>query len=167
MQYVLGAAVGVGLGFSEPEDWPPVFGSLADCYTVGHVWGKFWHQYIRQPCLGISFFIVEKLHIPRRSIFAYFVHLLVAFVISDFFHVMSVGTVAGGYYPLENLIADFSAFFLLQTAAGTAEAFIIGFFSQFLKLSTEPITQDPSPKQQLGPETGTGLASDTKIPGLF
>ncbi|KAJ4303961.1 hypothetical protein N0V88_001563 [Collariella sp. IMI 366227] len=122
MQFALAAAVGVGLGLNEPE-----------------------------PCLGISFYIVDKLRIPRRSIFAYFFHLLVAFVISDFFHILGVGTVAGGYYPLKNLIADFSTFFLLQTMVGTVEAFVIGLVSQDLNLSTTTTKADPNSKQQNGP----------------
>lgn len=27
----------------DPGDWPPLFGSLADVWTVGRFWGKFWH----------------------------------------------------------------------------------------------------------------------------
>lgn len=48
MQFNLAAAVGVGLGLNGPEEWPALFGSLAECYTTANVWGKFWHQYIRQ-----------------------------------------------------------------------------------------------------------------------
>lgn len=28
----------------DPEDWPPLFGSLAEAWTVKRFWGKFWHR---------------------------------------------------------------------------------------------------------------------------
>ncbi len=48
MQFELAAAVAVGLRVTDPEDWPPLFGSILDCYTVANLWGRFWHQYLRQ-----------------------------------------------------------------------------------------------------------------------
>jgi hypothetical protein len=39
LQYSLLAAVSVGAGFSEPYQWPDLFGSLSDAYTVRRFWG--------------------------------------------------------------------------------------------------------------------------------
>ncbi|KAK4444332.1 membrane bound O-acyl transferase family-domain-containing protein [Podospora aff. communis PSN243] len=121
MQFEVAEAVGVGLGVNGVEEWPPLFGSVFDCYTTVGVWGRFWHQYIRQPCLGFSRYFVELLHVPRRSSLAYLIHLTNAFLTSTFFHVLSVGAVAGGYYPLQSLIADMSIFFMIQTVGAAVE----------------------------------------------
>jgi hypothetical protein len=39
MQYTLLSIVTVALGISEPVDWPPVFGSFSDAYTIRRAWG--------------------------------------------------------------------------------------------------------------------------------
>ncbi|KAK0711974.1 membrane bound O-acyl transferase family-domain-containing protein [Lasiosphaeris hirsuta] len=147
MQFNLGAAIGVATGLNGPEEWPPLFGSIADCYTISNVWGKFWHQYIRQPCLGISHSIVNVLRIPRRSSLAYFIHLTTAFVISAFFHVLSVGAVAPGYYPLASLISDMSIFFLLQPIATMVEVAATKLFSRYV-WAPQPAQGDSKTKQK-------------------
>ncbi|KAK3312231.1 hypothetical protein B0H66DRAFT_608514 [Apodospora peruviana] len=139
------AAIGSGLGLNQPEEWPPLFGSLFDCYTTANVWGKFWHQYLRQPCLGFSRRLVELLHVPRRSTLAYLIHLTNAFLISTFFHVLSVGTVAGGYYPLRSLISDMSIFFMLQPVGAMIEGAVMALFARYVW----------APKGKGGPEGTT------------
>jgi hypothetical protein len=37
--YLIAGAVSIGLGLSEPAQWPPLFGSFLDAYTVQNVWG--------------------------------------------------------------------------------------------------------------------------------
>ena len=34
------------LRLDDPEDWPPLFGSPADAWTVRRFWGKFWHRIV-------------------------------------------------------------------------------------------------------------------------
>ncbi|KAK0718533.1 hypothetical protein B0T26DRAFT_713540 [Lasiosphaeria miniovina] len=133
MQFDVAAAVGVGLGLSEPEDWPPLFGSLADCYTLANVWGRFWHQYIRQPSLGVSQYLIRTLHVQPHSQLAYFTHLATAFVISDFFHVLSVGSVSPGFLPLSSLVAHMSRFFLVQPLATAAESIVMRLYARHVQ----------------------------------
>lgn len=33
----------------DPSDWPPLFGSLSESYSVRRFWGKFWHRILVQP----------------------------------------------------------------------------------------------------------------------
>ncbi|KAJ3747092.1 hypothetical protein DFH05DRAFT_1521426 [Lentinula detonsa] len=40
MQYCLFAVASVGLGFSNPEDWPDTYGTWKHAYTVRNFWGK-------------------------------------------------------------------------------------------------------------------------------
>ena len=39
LRYLLLATVSVGAGFSQPRDWPEVYGRWADVYTVRRFWG--------------------------------------------------------------------------------------------------------------------------------
>ncbi|KAM7196614.1 membrane bound O-acyl transferase family domain containing protein [Rhypophila sp. PSN 637] len=137
MQFDVAAAIGVGLRLNEPEDWPPLFGSITDCYTIANVWGKFWHQYMRQPCLGTSHFLLTHLNmlisrlprcrhipqIPKHSLVAYIFHLLTAFAISTFFHALSVGTVAVGITPVRGIVKNMAIFFMIQPFAAVFESF--------------------------------------------
>ncbi|KAK3358031.1 membrane bound O-acyl transferase family-domain-containing protein [Lasiosphaeria hispida] len=157
MQFNLGAAIGVATGLNGPEEWPPLFGSVVDCYTINNVWGNFWHQYIRQPCLGFSHYIVNVLRIPRRSSLAYLIHLTTAFAISTFFHILSVGAVAPGYYPLANLISDMSIFFMLQPIATMVEVAVMKLFSRYV-LAPQPVQADSKTERKPNEQQMAGLA---------
>ncbi|KAM7214785.1 hypothetical protein V8F06_009857, partial [Rhypophila decipiens] len=149
MQFDVAAAIGVGLRLNEPEDWPPLFGSITDCYTIANVWGKFWHQYMRQvcqPCLGTSHFLLTHLNmlisrlprclhipqIPKHSLVAYIFHLLTAFAISTFFHALSVGTVAVGITPVRGIIKNMAIFFMIQPFAAAFESLISTSYDKFV-----------------------------------
>ncbi|KAH9999744.1 membrane bound O-acyl transferase family-domain-containing protein [Xylariaceae sp. FL0662B] len=41
---VLAVVFVVILRFDNPDDWPPLFGSPAEAWTVRRFWGKFWHR---------------------------------------------------------------------------------------------------------------------------
>ncbi|KAH6892437.1 hypothetical protein B0T10DRAFT_483787 [Thelonectria olida] len=125
LQFELVAAVSVGIGLCNPEDWPPLFGSATSCYTVANVWGKFWHGYIRQPVLGFSHAIISFLGIPRRSYLAYSIHLFTAFFISALFHTLSLFVVSEGYLRTRDLIFHMGCFFMAQPVATVAESIIM------------------------------------------
>ncbi|KAJ8489854.1 hypothetical protein ONZ51_g2666 [Trametes cubensis] len=38
----------VAAHLADPEDWPDVFGTWSDAYTVRHLWGRAWHQNLRR-----------------------------------------------------------------------------------------------------------------------
>ena len=42
------SAVVVGCGYSSPERWPRLFGSLFELWSIGRFWRRFWHQCIRR-----------------------------------------------------------------------------------------------------------------------
>ncbi|KAB5585046.1 membrane bound O-acyl transferase family-domain-containing protein [Coniochaeta sp. 2T2.1] len=128
MQYEMAATVAILLSISEPKDWPPLFGSIADCFTVGNVWGKFWHQYLRQPCLGFSHALIRLLRVPRLSKAAYFIHLAVAFLFSALFHTLSLAAVRPAWVPLGELVKDMGTFFLLQALAIVLETLALTYF---------------------------------------
>ncbi|KAF5359451.1 hypothetical protein D9756_002935 [Leucocoprinus leucothites] len=49
----------VGSGISEPEDWPPLFGSLSGMYSVQNFWRNVWHQMLRRIFLSTANFIIH------------------------------------------------------------------------------------------------------------
>ena len=38
----------VALGIDDPEDWPSLFGSIFEAYSVRRFWGKFWHHLVQR-----------------------------------------------------------------------------------------------------------------------
>ncbi|KAJ5680569.1 hypothetical protein N7536_011708 [Penicillium majusculum] len=79
----------VGIGLDSPADWPPAFGSMADAFTLRNFWGKFWHQFMRQPFTSISNFIARYvLNLTRSSILERYTNLFIVFLISAIFHVI-------------------------------------------------------------------------------
>jgi hypothetical protein len=42
------------LRIDSPTDWPPLFGSIAEAYTVRRLWGKFWHGIVRRTFSGYA-----------------------------------------------------------------------------------------------------------------
>ncbi|CAG8905549.1 unnamed protein product [Penicillium egyptiacum] len=79
----------VGIGLDSPADWPPAFGSMANAFTLRNFWGKFWHQFMRQPFTSISNFIARDiLRLPRSSTLERYANLFVVFLISAIFHVI-------------------------------------------------------------------------------
>ncbi|KAJ5664634.1 hypothetical protein N7462_011447 [Penicillium macrosclerotiorum] len=88
--YRFGSIVCVALALSRPEDWPPAFGRMADAYTLRNFWGKFWHQFVRDPFTTPSNFIArDVLHLPRPSILERYTNVFLVFLISGITHVVS------------------------------------------------------------------------------
>ena len=40
------ASISVSIGIDDPEDWPPLYGSIKDTFTLRHFWGRFWHRLV-------------------------------------------------------------------------------------------------------------------------
>ncbi|KAJ5372302.1 hypothetical protein N7517_004308, partial [Penicillium concentricum] len=79
----------VGIGLDYPADWPPAFGSMADAFTLRNFWGKFWHQFMRQPFTSIGNFVArDVLNLTRSSILERYTNLFIVFLISAIFHVI-------------------------------------------------------------------------------
>ncbi|KAE9395791.1 hypothetical protein BT96DRAFT_1043167 [Gymnopus androsaceus JB14] len=52
MYYTLAILGAVLLRLSAPEDWPPLFGSWGEAWSVRNFWGRTWHQMIRRLCVS-------------------------------------------------------------------------------------------------------------------
>ncbi|KAJ5594080.1 uncharacterized protein N7459_000288 [Penicillium hispanicum] len=87
--YRLLSIISVGTNMESPSDWPPMFGRMADTYTLRNFWGKFWHQFLRQPFTSISNFIARDiLSLRRSSLLERYTNIFIVFFCSAVFHVM-------------------------------------------------------------------------------
>lgn len=94
---------------------------------------------MKQPVLGFGNFIVQCLHLPKRSPMANFIILVVAFAISDFFHTVSLAIIRNENLTLRALTVNLSIFFMTQPLAASIEALVI---EAYRRLTT---TKTPSP----------------------
>ncbi|KAI5201674.1 hypothetical protein E4T39_05191 [Aureobasidium subglaciale] len=80
--------VGV-LGLDSPGEWPSMFGSPLEAYTLRRYWGKFWHRLVHKPYLSIAKVVSNKLHIgsPGSRAEKTFLAFLI-FLISGIAHAM-------------------------------------------------------------------------------
>ncbi|KAF8954003.1 membrane bound O-acyl transferase family-domain-containing protein [Flammula alnicola] len=111
--------VAVAVGLTEPREWPHLFGSPRDAYTVRKSWGRVWHQMMRKLLTGHMDFFAKVLHLPKGTFTTYF-KLFGSFFISGLIHY------AGDYMLFQDWSGTSLRFFLLQAVAITFEDAIIG-----------------------------------------
>jgi hypothetical protein len=81
------AIVAVGAGLSEPRDWPPIYGTWSDAYTVRQFWGRVWHQWLRRIFTVYSdVLVVDVLGLKKGSFWSKYAQLFSAFFLSGFVH---------------------------------------------------------------------------------
>lgn len=125
------AAFCVGIGISGPQEWPDLFGSPFDAYSVQRFWGRTWHQLLRRPLKSCTIFVVTRiLHCPTGKPYTAFIFLNTVFLISGLAHV------GGEYMMLGRLGLGTFRFFLLQGLAVSVETIV----SNVLNLSGSCLT---------------------------
>ncbi|KAI4747162.1 hypothetical protein E4T50_02507 [Aureobasidium sp. EXF-12298] len=111
--------VGV-LRFDSPEEWPSMFGSPLEAYSLRRYWGRFWHRLVYRPYLGLAKVIAGRLHMrslgPRVE--KTFVACLI-FLISGLAHAI-VSLHSGNFVEA----VDDVAFYCINFAAIAAEGVI-------------------------------------------
>ena len=59
----------VALGIDEPEDWPSLYGSIFEAYSIRRFWGKYWHHLVQHSYCTYGSLISRKvLRLPRGSL---------------------------------------------------------------------------------------------------
>ncbi|OJD31222.1 tri7-like toxin biosynthesis protein [Diplodia corticola] len=101
----------VATGLSSPHDRPPLFGALADAYSLRRCWGAVWHQCLRRGLTAHADFVADRvLRIPRGcTLLSRYARLFAAFGLSGLVHHVCVR--AMGVPPAES---GALVFFLLQ-----------------------------------------------------
>ncbi|KIK56854.1 hypothetical protein GYMLUDRAFT_775031 [Collybiopsis luxurians FD-317 M1] len=105
--YSLAAFIAVASGYSLQEDWPDMFGSWFDAYSVRNLWGKTWHQLYRNQYSTVGKFVAGLLGAPRRTILSVFIQLHVAFLVSGLSH--SFGDYTVGFHKFGHMTLPFFA----------------------------------------------------------
>ncbi|MCJ1247523.1 hypothetical protein MMC30_004737 [Trapelia coarctata] len=105
--YRVFAVIFVGLGLTEPKQWPPLYGDYKDTYTLRGYFGKFWHQTLRWPFQGVSSYVSRHmLGLPRGAVERY-VNIFIVFFLSGTLH--SILDVAfGGHWQRAGGLLCFS-----------------------------------------------------------
>ncbi|KAI5290227.1 hypothetical protein KEM54_002142 [Ascosphaera aggregata] len=136
IQYDVMSMIVVMLNFDDPPDWPPLFGSIGQAYTLRKFWGTFWHQLLRHMLETNSAFIAHSLlGIPKMQkdeaqsvrLTRRYTKLVLTFIVSGLFHLgsdVSIGV------PFSQSRAV--AFFMIQSAGIILEDSVEAVWSKFL-----------------------------------
>lgn len=58
----------VAIGIDEPEDWPKLYGSIFEAYSIRSFWGKFWHRLVQRSYGAYGSLLSQKiLRLPPGS----------------------------------------------------------------------------------------------------
>ncbi|KAI8631572.1 membrane bound O-acyl transferase family-domain-containing protein [Xylariaceae sp. FL1651] len=84
------AILAVVLGLSAVSEWPPVFGSVVDSWSLGQFWGCFYHQLVRRGCSSIGHFVFHHcLGLKRGGFLTRYIFITLVFTVSGIFHLLS------------------------------------------------------------------------------
>ncbi|KAA1478062.1 hypothetical protein DENSPDRAFT_875553 [Dentipellis sp. KUC8613] len=120
LQYNVCSVVAVLVGYSDPADWPDLFGKWADAYTIRKFWGRSWHQLLRRNCSSAGRFVSTKFGFKSGTLGSSYTQLYVVFILSGIMHL-------GGDFMMYPSALDVSfTYFILQAIAITAEDAIVG-----------------------------------------
>jgi hypothetical protein len=121
MTYYLSAAIAVGFGLYDPQDWPPFFGSfISQGYTMRNIWGKCWHQMLRRTFEIANDGILGLLDVRRGTLASKYLQLYNGFSVSALLHhigALNCPTPMFAWYQFY--------FFMIQPIAITVEDFVI------------------------------------------
>jgi hypothetical protein len=81
------SALFVSLRFDEPSEWPPLYGSIFDAWTIQRFWNRYWHRIVYKTYQALSIvFCTNILHIKAHSWFGRTLVNLIIFLISGLVH---------------------------------------------------------------------------------
>ncbi|KAI0883682.1 membrane bound O-acyl transferase family-domain-containing protein [Annulohypoxylon maeteangense] len=112
-----GAAITVMLGICEPWEWPPVFGSLGDAWSVRQVWSTSYHQLMRKPFQFPGLRLARFLCLKKGTFGSRYLQLYSTFYISCCIHRYQ------SYIVSRHENGEF-AFFMLQPVIISVEDFL-------------------------------------------
>ncbi|KAJ7584636.1 membrane bound O-acyl transferase family-domain-containing protein [Mycena floridula] len=116
----------VSLGRSDAEDWPWLFGSFLDAWTIRRFWGRTWHQILRRFVTAHGRFLSSRiLGLARGTNLSAYVQLYTAFLLSATIHYLA------DYTVLRNWSGGGLKFFISQPLAITIEDGVIALGQRF------------------------------------
>ncbi|KAK2750563.1 hypothetical protein CKAH01_17938 [Colletotrichum kahawae] len=87
-------------GIDNPADWPPLFGSIADAWTVQRFWGRFWHR-IATPTLTTWTRIILRIKHDPQTTFEKATVAFGVFFLSGIMHMTAAWRTGEGYIHLD------------------------------------------------------------------
>ncbi|PCH37569.1 hypothetical protein WOLCODRAFT_146720 [Wolfiporia cocos MD-104 SS10] len=111
--------VAVVTRFSEPQDWPAVFGKLSDAYTVRRFWGRTYHQNVRRYTASWGKRACRLLGLQPGSWASAHMQLFVGFSLSCLMHC------AGDLMVRPSIFGASSAYFAAQAAVIALEDVVV------------------------------------------
>ncbi|KAF4922842.1 Signal peptidase complex catalytic subunit SEC11 [Colletotrichum viniferum] len=88
------------LGIDNPADWPPLFGSMNDAWTVQRFWGRFWHR-IATPTLTTWTRTILRIKNEPQSTFEKAAVAFGVFFLSGIMHMTAAWRTGEGYVHLD------------------------------------------------------------------
>lgn len=115
------------------QDWPPLFGKLADAWTVRRFWNRFWHQFTRKGLTSFSTGFARALGLKKGTNAYSYVHLYTAFFLSGISHAGSIMILpAQVNLTLQDRTGGMIVYFLWQAVAITIEDLVQWVWSTIL-----------------------------------
>lgn len=109
----------VAVGLDEPEEWPTLYGSPWEMYSVRRFWGRFWHRSTFRTYMGYGNLVADKVLRLRRGTVAHKICVeFTVFLVSGFTHALTTRALGFRYGHWEDIAwfcANFAAI-LLETA---------------------------------------------------
>ncbi|KAL7621153.1 hypothetical protein AAE478_008470 [Parahypoxylon ruwenzoriense] len=124
--HAAGAAITVILGICEPWEWPPVFGSLDEAWSVRQAWSTTYHQILRRPLQQPGVRLARFLGFKKGTLGSRYLQLYLAFFISFFVHWWQSFTIS------RHGNGEF-AFFMMQPVVITIEDFTQWIWSRIVE----------------------------------
>ncbi|KAF4831759.1 Signal peptidase complex catalytic subunit SEC11 [Colletotrichum siamense] len=88
------------LSIDNPKDWPPLFGSITDAWTVQRFWGRFWHRIATPTLTTWTRTILRITHEPQTT-FEKATMAFGVFFLSGIMHMTAAWRTGEGYVHLD------------------------------------------------------------------
>jgi hypothetical protein len=113
----------VGAGLSTPNDWPSLFGSVFQAYSLRRYWSRFWHRLAYRTYVGYSKLAAKILRIgPDSALYSVWISLFV-FLLSGAVHAVvlaSSGYVCGYWEEIHWFLLNFAGILVEQVVCHMA-----------------------------------------------
>ncbi|CZT16514.1 uncharacterized protein RCC_12012 [Ramularia collo-cygni] len=103
--YRVFSVIFVGLGLSQPKQWPPLYGNYADTFTLRRYFGRFWHQTVRWPFLGVATYISRRVLGMTKGVADQHTRNFIVFFLSGTLHSILYVAFGGSWNPAAGLIS--------------------------------------------------------------
>ncbi|KAF8998389.1 membrane bound O-acyl transferase family-domain-containing protein [Cyathus striatus] len=105
--HALLSAFAVGLGVSQPDEWPSLFGGVKEMWCIGKFWSRTWHHLLRRTITSTSNALFPRTNTKSTPLYT-FARLTAAFFTSAIIHI------SGDYMLMGHLSSGAFVFFMLQ-----------------------------------------------------